>query len=314
MADCMRHLGWKPCPADPDLWYKLETRPEDNFEYYGYVLLWIDDVLAIHHNAEKVIRELDHYFPMKKGSIGDPDLYLGAKLRKVTLANGVEAWGLSPSKYIQEAVRATKERVNEKRLKFPRKVHGPWPSNYNAEMDATKELDATMANVYQSLIGILHWIVELGRVDVITEVLTLASYLAAPREGHLEAAIHIYSYMKKKHNSRLVFDPTYPEHPRDAFQSHDWEHFYGGVEEVIPLNASPPRGKEVELTMYVDSDHAGDKRSRRSRTGYFILLNSALIAWLSKKQPTVETAVFGLEFVALKMGWNACGGSATSYA
>ena len=156
MADCMRHLGWKPCPADPDLWYKLETRPEDNFEYYGYVLLWVDDVLAIHHNAEKVIRELDHYFPMKKGSIGDPDLYLGAKLRKVTLANGVEAWGLSPSKYIQEAVRATKERVNEKGLKFPRKVHGPWPSNYNAEMDATEELDATMANVYQSLIGILH--------------------------------------------------------------------------------------------------------------------------------------------------------------
>jgi len=312
MADCMRHLDWKPCPADPDLWYKFQTRPEDNFEYYGYVLLWVDDVLAIHHDAEKVIRELDHYFPMKKGSIGDPDLYLGAKLRKVTLTNGVEAWSLSPSKYIQEAVRATEQRM--KGLGFPKKVHGPWPSNYNAEMDTTSELDARMANDYQSLISILHWIVELGRVDVIAEVLTLASFLAAPREGHLEAVVHIYSYMKLKHNSRLVFDPTYPEHLRDAFQSHDWEHFYGEVEEAIPPNAPLPQGKEMDLTMYVDSDHAGDKRSRRLRTGYFILMNSALVAWLSKKQPTVKTSVFGAEFVAMKMGWNACEGFATSYA
>ena len=53
--------------------------------------------------------------------------------------------------------------------------------------------------------------VELGQVDVITEVSTLASYLASPREGHLEAAVHLYAYIKGKHNSHLVFDPTYPD-------------------------------------------------------------------------------------------------------
>ena len=199
-------------------------------------MLWVDDVLAIHHDAEKAIRELDHYFPMKKGSIGDPDLYLGAKLRKTTLRNGVEAWGLSPSKYIQEAVRTTERRMKERGLLFPKTFYGPWPSNYNAELDASEELDGQMTNDYQCLIGILHWIIELGRVDVITEVSTLASYLAAPRAGHLEAAIHIYRYLKTKHNGRLAFDPTYPDHPRNAFQSHDWTHFYGDIKETIPPN------------------------------------------------------------------------------
>ena len=302
MADCMRHLGWTSCLADPDLWMKPMTRPDDGFEYYSYVLLWVDDVLAIHHDAEKVIRELDHYFPMKKGSIGDPDLYLGAKLRKTTMTNGVEAWGLSPSKYVQEVVRTTEKRMKDKGHLFPKKIYGPWPSNYNAELDTSEELDYTMANDYQCMIGILHWIVELGRVDIITEVSTLASYLAAPRMGHLEAAIHVYRYLKTKHNGRLVFDPTYPRHDKGDFQSHDWKHFYGDVSEAIPPNAPKPRGKEVDLTMYVDSDHAGDKRNRRSRTGFFILLNCALIAWLSKKQATVETAVFGAEFVAMKHG------------
>ena len=54
--------------------------------------------------------------------------------------------------------------------------------------------------------------------------------------------------------------------------------------------------------MYCDSDFAGDKALRRSRTGLFIFLNSALIQWLSKKQTTVETSVFGAEFVAMKTG------------
>ena len=52
----------------------------------------------------------------------------------------------------------------------------------------------------------------------------------------------------------------------------------------------------------MDSDHAGEKRTRRSRTGFFIFLNSALIMYLSKRQPTIETSVFGAEFVALKNG------------
>eukprot|EP00804_Cyclotella_cryptica_P004574 CCRYP_006921-RA/>CCRYP_006921-RA protein AED:0.18 eAED:0.18 QI:0/-1/0/1/-1/0/1/0/109 len=54
--------------------------------------------------------------------------------------------------------------------------------------------------------------------------------------------------------------------------------------------------------MFVDSNHAGEKVSRRSRTGFVIFLNYGMIDWLSKKQSTVETSVFGMEFCAMKHG------------
>jgi hypothetical protein len=100
----------------------------------------------------------------------------------------------------------------------------------------------------------------------------------------------------------MVFDPSYPDVDRTAFQKHDWKSFYGDVTEAIPPDCPEPRGKEVDIRMYVDSDHAGDKKTRRSRTGFFIYLNSAPVIWLSKKQATIETSVFGSEFVAMKHG------------
>ena len=45
-----------------------------------------------------------------------------------------------------------------------------------------------------------------------------------------------------------------------------------------------------------------DKRIRRSWTDFLIFCNMALIDWISKKQPTIETSVFGAEFVAMKHG------------
>ena len=52
--------------------------------------------------------------------------------------------------------------------------------------------------------------------------------------------------------------------------------------------------------MFLDSDHAGDKVSHRSRCDLLIYVNTALVQWFSKKQSTVETSVFGAEFVTMK--------------
>jgi hypothetical protein len=52
----------------------------------------------------------------------------------------------------------------------------------------------------------------------------------------------------------------------------------------------------------VDSDHAGEQFTRRSRTGFVIYLNMAPIVWFSKRQPTVKSSVFGAECVAVKNG------------
>ena len=71
-------------------------------------------------------------------------------------------------------------------------------------------------------------------------------------------------YLKWKHNSRLFFDPTYPDIDFDTFNDGaEWKKFYGDVIKAIPPNAPNPRLKSVNLRIWVDSDHAGDKMTRR---------------------------------------------------
>ena len=105
--------------------------------------------------------------------------------------------------------------------------------------------------------------VELGRVDIITELSLLSSHMALPREGHLDTFFHVYSYLKANHNSWMAFDPTYPEIDMSSFTKHKWTNFYGEVEEAVPPNAPEARGKEVDICLNADSDHANDKLTQR---------------------------------------------------
>ncbi len=86
------------------------------------------------------------------------------------------------------------------------------------------------------------------------------------------------------------------------FPKQTWKEFYRGVEEAIPDNMPKPLGKPVDIRMWVDSDHAGKKRTRRLRTGFFIYINMACVDWVSKRQSTMETSGFGAEFIAMKLG------------
>jgi hypothetical protein len=62
------------------------------------------------------------------------------------------------------------------------------------------------------------------------------------------------------------------------------------------------------MRLFVESDHAGDQFTRHSRTEFVIYFNMAPIVWFSKCQPTVESSVFGAEFVAMKNGIETCRG------
>jgi hypothetical protein len=59
------------------------TRPEDNVRYYAYILCYVDDILCIHHDPiMSVMNEINKYLPLKPCSVGNPDIYLGAKLKE----------------------------------------------------------------------------------------------------------------------------------------------------------------------------------------------------------------------------------------
>ena len=56
----------------------------------------------------------------------------------------------------------------------------------------------------------------------------------------------------------MVFDPTYPNINMNDFKGCNWKQLYGECKGPLPSNAPMPRGKEVDIRMFVDSDHAGD--------------------------------------------------------
>ncbi len=198
---------------------------------------------------------------MKPDSVGELDVYFGAKLKLMQLENGVWAWDLSPSKYVQEAICNCKKYIGGNLLKvykLTRLAPNPFPTDYRPELDTMPKLPPEHASYYQSLIGIFRWMIELGRVDNYTEVSLLSLHMALLHQGHLEATLHVMSYLSLHHNSWLCMDPTYPAIDSTQFPVCDWSEFYGEVEEQIPPNAPEAIGKVVNLRMFVDSDHAGD--------------------------------------------------------
>ena len=104
-------------------------------------------------------------------------------------------------------------------------------------MDISEELGAQEASYLQSLIGILRWMVELGRVDICTEISMMSYHLALPQCGHLARLFHMFSYLKGHQNSEMMFDPTAPDVEMDEFQREDWGlSIYGDVnEEMTPI-------------------------------------------------------------------------------
>jgi hypothetical protein len=206
LAECMKHLGWNPCRDDWDLWMKAETCPDDGVLYWAYILIFVDDILCVHHDPGAPLTKFDKYLKMKEGSIQVPTFYLGAKLKKTALPNSVVAWGMISSKYVQSAVQNVKEYLAALHCdhKLMKKASGPFAGGYKPELDEIPELDPTRANFYQSQIGIMRRCVELGHIDIITEVSILSTYLCLPHEGHLEAVFHVFAYLGLHHNARVL--------------------------------------------------------------------------------------------------------------
>ena len=80
------------------------------------------------------------------------------------------------------------EKLNQKLVA---KAPTPLTSGYRPDIDVTAELDAVDASYYHSMIGILRWILELGRIDITCEISMLSSHLVLPRKGNLEGVLHV---------------------------------------------------------------------------------------------------------------------------
>ena len=69
LRDCMEHLGYEYCKADPDVWMRSSVRTEGLY-YYEYILLYVDYCLCISENPKHALLQVDKYFPIKPACLG----------------------------------------------------------------------------------------------------------------------------------------------------------------------------------------------------------------------------------------------------
>ena len=187
------------------------------------MLLYVEDALVISENVTHILdNEIGNYFTMKPLSVGPPKIYLGGHMQKITLENVSKAWVLISSQYVQAAVNNVEEYLVKTDQKLPLKALTPIQNLFRPDLDTTSELTKLDASYYQSLIDILLWMVELGRVDIFLEVSMLLSHLALPREGHLQQLFHMFAYIKRNHNSEILFEPTDPVIDESLFNRKYW--------------------------------------------------------------------------------------------
>jgi hypothetical protein len=296
-------FGYRQSWGDPDVNMKKRLRPNGS-DYYELILVFVDDILCISHNPREFMNRLGKIYELR-GTVSEPSIYLGANVMKHQLPNGSSCWAMSSEMYVKNAIANVKELLHEdgRELRTTKKRgQTPLPTSYKPELDQTNELLPAMISQYLQLIGILRWAKELGQIDIALEMALMSQYSPSPREGRLEAVYHIFAYLATHPNGRIVFDATTPIIDEDCFQHDvDWKPFYGEVYEEEPINMPTPLGLPVEISCFVDANHAGNIVTRRSYTGLLIFVQNAPIIWYSKKQNTVESSTFGSELVALRV-------------
>jgi hypothetical protein len=243
------------------------------------------------------MKAIGNIYALRDNSLKPPEVYLSANIGMVVDPTGSRMSYMSATDYISGALTTVKAN-----LPMDKKLNGhaeqPFPQAYKPELDTTPFLDANGIQLYQGYIGILQWTVELGRIDIMVEISKLSSFLMAPREGHLEAALSVFAYLCKHKDHVMIFNPARMDVQESDFINSQWTDVYGELKEEIPMDFPVPLGNAIRITAYVDADHVV---SQRSQTGFIVFANSAPIIWYCKKQNTIKSSTFGAKFVALRV-------------
>ena len=228
--------------------------------------------------------------------IGPPKYYLGNDYKEDKKGR----WCIGCNKYLKEAIKRVESMFgNLKKERVPA-VAGDHP-----ELDTSDLLDDTGHQKYQMMIGILVWVVTIGRVDISHVTSSLSRFTSAPRKGHSERLLKVFGYLKRRPNRRIVVDSRDPKYSGgiESISKNYMEELcdmYPDANEELDCKLPEALVDEMKITVFVDSDHAHDQVSRRSITGVVIFVGRTPVFYISKRQGAIECSTYSAEFVAMK--------------
>ena len=291
LAKSLRSLGFHPCKNEPDIWMR------DRGDHYEYICTWVDDLAICSREPEGIVAELsdpngEHQYKFGN-SVGPITYHLGGNFKRDP--DGTLVY--SGETYVKRMVESYERLYQES----PKLSNCPLPPDDHPELDLSPELDADGIAQFQSLIGQLQWAISLCRFDINVHTMTLSRFRPAPRFGHLSRAKKIVGYLRKNADGGIRFRTGIPDYSGLEPPDYHWmDSVYGTPEEYIDPDFPKPLGKPVRTSTFKDANLMHDLVTGRSAMGIIHFVNQTPIDWFSKRQPTVETATYGSEFVAAK--------------
>jgi hypothetical protein len=290
-ASTLYALGFVPTYADPDVWIR------DAGDCYEYIVVYVDDILSALKNPSEFYEKLQSPpWRYKLKNVEEPKYHLGGDFfrdRDGTLCYGAQT-------YIKRMVDNYKVMFGE----LPTESHAPLDKKDQPELDDSPLCGPHDVQRFQSLIGAVQWTISLCRLDVAQAVMSLSRFRVAPRQGHLERLKRLVGYLRKRPHGAIRFRTNIPNHEAVFGQEaarYDWmESIYGCPHEDVDPLAPTPKGKIVQTTSFADANLMHDVVTGRSASGVLELLNQTPIDWKSSRQPQVETATYGSEFMVAR--------------
>jgi hypothetical protein len=177
----------------------------------------------------------------------------------------------------------------------------PIKTDDHPEEDTSPILGNDMHTEYQSIMGMLQWVVSLCRVDICFAVTSLSRFCACPREGHLTRALRVWGYLKNYPSRSLRIDHNKFHLAGEQLDKSlvDFLDQYAYAKEELDPQFPKPIGNELDVSVFFDSDHAHDKVTGRSISGIIVMVGSTPVVWKSKRQGAVQTSTYGAEFSAM---------------
>jgi hypothetical protein len=217
----------------------------------------------------------------KLKGVGKPSYHLGGDF--FCDSDGTLAWGAQL--YVEKILINYKTMFGSK----PKEYFTSMAEKDHLELDNSELLDSIGVKHYQSLIGALQWLVNLGRFDIHLAIATMPSFRVATRQGHLDCLQQMYAFLKRNPKGATRFRVKIPNHEQIATPiQYDWiSYIYGNVYEDLPPDMPTPRAKLVQTLTYQDANLYHNLVTGRAMSGIIQLINQMPIASYFKKQKTV---------------------------
>ena len=114
--------------------------------------------------------------------------------------NRVTCWSMSADIHVKKSLQFVEAKLKEENFRWKplnKTVDHPFYSQfYFPELAMNEDCNNDKVQFYQSLVGIMRWLYEIGRIDILTETLLLLTFVSAPRVRHLHQTLHVFKYTK----------------------------------------------------------------------------------------------------------------------